>query len=530
MNQNLDIKIYLRAVGRRIVPMIIVTLVVFAAACAVAYLLPTVYRSEAKILVESQRIPTDLAQATITAQAAERIQRLHQRMMTRDNLLTIAREFNLYPSEKIALSSTEIVEIMRRDAQIEPINAGSRSTEQAIAFTVSFEYKQPAVTARVANRFVELILEQNIRSRTARATETREFFDRQLRNRREEFSNVEQRIIKFKNENRSTLPDTLDYRRERLASTQREIADIEQKLASLAEEKKLLEARAEGAKAGSIIDNGSELTVQEKELRRLQLLLTQLRSSYSDSHPDVRRVKAQIAAMGKVDNLDSVSSDKPASDSGEEVSALETKIAYQIDLATRQIASLTASRGILARRVESLNEANARTPETEASLLALINERDTLLEQQRQLATKIDLAAVGERLEENRQAERFEILEQATAPTEPTKPNRPLIVLGGFFASLGAGIGMVLLLEMMDPTLRGARALEGHFQVRPIVSVPFIETDAELLIRKRKRFATVLISLTSIIAVLFVLHTYYLPLDVIVEKMLIEARKFAIVG
>lgn len=518
---------------RRIIPMFVVGAVIFAVACTVAYVLPTVYRSEATILVESQRIPTDLAQATITAQAAERIQRLRQRMMTRDNLLAIAREFNLFPRESVNLSTTEIVDIMRRDSQIEQINvktARRRDSDRAIAFTVSFEYGQPAVTARVANRLVELILQQNIRSRSARATETREFFDRQLRTRREEFNNVEKRIIKFKNDNREALPETLSYRRERMLSTQREISDIEQKLASLTEEKKLLEERAKGVPGGSLTDSDTDLTVQEKELRRLQLLLVQLRGSYSESHPDVRRVKAQIAAMDKVSNQDSSTGKKPETAAGAEESAQDRKIAYQLGLAARLLENLQKNKLVLERRITSLNEANAKTPEVEAFLIALISERDTLLEQQRQLATKIDLAAVGERLEENRQAERFEVLEQATVPSEPLKPNRPLIVLAGFVASLAAGVGMVLLLELMDPTLRGARALEGHFQVRPIVTVPYIETDAELLVGKRKRFVTVLVGLASIITVLFVLHTYYLPLDVIVEKMLIEARKIAIVG
>lgn len=513
--------------------MVIVTAVLFSVVCAVAYVLPTVYRSEATILVESQRIPTGLAQATITAQAAERIQRLRQRMMTRDNLLSIAREFDLFTSDKIKISSTDIVDIMRRDAQIEQINvktSGRSGTEQAIAFTVAFEYRQPAATARVANRFVELILEQNIQSRTARALETREFFDRQLKTRREEFRNIEQRIIKFKNENRDSLPDTLSYRRDRLTSAQSELSDIVRKLASLAEETKLLEARAKGDLSSSVIDSDSALTPQEKELRRLQILLAQLRGAYSESHPDVRRINAQIAALDKASNLTSTSDGNAEDTIDRQASAFETKISYQLDLAKRQIDFLEKNRVILEKRIQSINETIARTPEVEASLTALTNERSTLMEQQRQLATKSDLAAVGERLEQNRQAERFEVLEQATVPSEPIKPNRPLIVLGGVFASLGAGIGIILLLELMDPTLRGAKALEGHFQVRPIVSIPYIETDTELAARKRKTFATILIGLASIVAILFVVHTYYLPLDVIVEKMLIEARKIAIVG
>jgi len=60
--------------------------------------LPPVYEASAKILVESQLIPIDLAQPTVTANALERVQAIEQRLMTRDNLLDIVRKFDLFPA------------------------------------------------------------------------------------------------------------------------------------------------------------------------------------------------------------------------------------------------------------------------------------------------------------------------------------------------------------------------------------------------------------------------------------------------
>ncbi|MEY2537183.1 MAG: protein tyrosine kinase modulator, partial [Verrucomicrobiota bacterium] len=47
------------------------------------------YLSEGKILMESQVIAADLVRPVVTATASERIQLVQQRVLTRDNLLSI---------------------------------------------------------------------------------------------------------------------------------------------------------------------------------------------------------------------------------------------------------------------------------------------------------------------------------------------------------------------------------------------------------------------------------------------------------
>src|SRR6516164_1085093 len=54
---------------------------------AAAMLWPPTFLSEGKILIESQQIPVDLVQPTVTSPGAERIAIIQQRVLTRENLL-----------------------------------------------------------------------------------------------------------------------------------------------------------------------------------------------------------------------------------------------------------------------------------------------------------------------------------------------------------------------------------------------------------------------------------------------------------
>jgi len=91
---QLSLRDYIGIVRRRGVLIISVFGGVFALAVAVAIMMPPVYQSTGTIMVESQQIPTDLVQATVTSYADERIETIKQRVMTRDNLFRIAKNTN----------------------------------------------------------------------------------------------------------------------------------------------------------------------------------------------------------------------------------------------------------------------------------------------------------------------------------------------------------------------------------------------------------------------------------------------------
>lgn len=521
--QELDLQTYIAILKRRYLVMIIPAILVFAGVLVVAYFLPRSYEAVAKILVESQQIPTDLARPTVTSDAFERIQVIEQRLMTRDNLLEIVRKFNLYDADAKKLSPSDVVDQMREAASIEQIGIGtSRAKNDAIAFTVSFEYGNPTIAAQVVNEFVSLILQQNIRSRTSRASETLRFFEKQVGDLEQSLVSMEARIIDFKKANEFALPDSLVYRRTQLSQIELELAEIERKITSLQEDRNLLTTLSAQAGADSAAI-GANSNTTEAQLNQLRTKLVQLRAVYSDSHPDMKAIIAQIAALEKAASLtmDNVASAEAGAKANADIdlSTLDPRTAAQVSLIGRRIDALEAQRAELKAQARKLEESIAKTPQVEVALNALLREHASAQEQLTSARAKMSAAATGERLEEDRQSERFEIIEQATPPTEPSKPNRRKIILAGLLASLAVGGGLVVLLEMLDKSIRTSADLEKRLQLRPLAAVPYIVTKLETKRRKQRIRAFVALSASLAIATLVMLHIFYLPLQLIVEKV-----------
>lgn len=188
---------YLDLLKRRIFYIIIPFFVIFVAGLCLAALWPATYLSQGKILVQSQQIPIELVRPTVTTLANERIQVIEQRVMTRDNLLEIVKKFQLFPEQKNLMQPTQVVELMKKSAQIEPLVFG-HSTVNAIAFTVGFEYHDALTASKVANELVSRILDEDLRDRTSRATDTTKFLAREVQRLQTESKAVDTKIAEFK--------------------------------------------------------------------------------------------------------------------------------------------------------------------------------------------------------------------------------------------------------------------------------------------------------------------------------------------
>lgn len=169
---------------------------------AVAFILPPTYLSEGKILVQSQLIPTELVRPTVTNAAQERIQVIEQRLMTRDNMVAIIDKFQLFPDKRNLMSVTQLVDLMKKKTTIAVLNQSlsfsRRSENPTIVFTVGFEDFDPAVAARVANEFVTRILNEDIRDRTSRASDTTKFLSREVERLQTESAAIDAKIAQAK--------------------------------------------------------------------------------------------------------------------------------------------------------------------------------------------------------------------------------------------------------------------------------------------------------------------------------------------
>ncbi|KDD69079.1 GumC family protein [Pseudomonas mandelii] len=504
---------YLAIIKHHALLLILSFVVILGVCIAVAISLPPTYESSGTILVESQQISPDLVSANNNTFADERIEVIRQRVMTREHLEGIINKYNLFASQSRQLSVTEKIEEMRNAIVVSLVSAAVKGRgEVTIAFRLSFEHREPEIANKVAKELVTLFLDENIKQRTERASETTEFLTQEADKLRVELEALENRLADFKQAHSNALPEHQELRMNMLTRAETELKEVDRDYKTAREELRFNELELSAANAGLATKPGAPGAAADKpqDLASLKAEYTRLQSLYTQAHPDVRAVKRKIAALEAGKGADGAAS----------VNLDIAKAQARISAAEARIKSLADQKQQILSKIAEYEAQILETPQVERGLVTVMRDHDNARKKYEEIRTKEMSAKISESLEQENKAERFVLLESPLMPEKPVRPNRKKVVAMGFLlAPVGAG-ALVMLIEMMSQRVRGAQALASVLGRRVLVSIPYIHTKAELARRRKWRMLLIVCGVATIAIFLVLLHFLYMPLDLLMFKAL----------
>lgn len=515
---NMDLRYYMAVLLRRLHYIVIVFAAVTALALVVAYRLSPVYESSARLLLESPQIPDALAAPTVDTAALEQLQIVEQRLMTRQNLLEIARKFNAVPKLD-TLSPDDIVDAMRKATAI----TKQAGRDQASMMTVSFDATNAQVAAAVVNEYVTRILSDSSATRTSQAQDTLQFFRQEVDRLSANLSTQSAKILDFQNKNAEALPDTLSYRMTQQSNLQERMAGIEREISSLKDQKERL---IEIYRSTGQLDNGkvTTQTPEAQQLTQLKVQLSQALTIYAPTNPKVTLLQSQVADLqARVDaetRTDPVAKDPAANSAATDgTPSVMSPLDIQTAQITSQITQLTQQRDDINIALAALKDSIDRSAGVAVQLQALQRDYDNIQGQYNTATDRLSKASTGERIEVLSKGQRIAVLDAAAVADAPVRPNRVKIAILGALAGLMAGIGLVVLLEMLNTSVRRPIDLERHLQISPIGTIPYVRTPGETL---RQQIVLVLVLLLVVIGLpggVWLIDHYYMPVDLILAKI-----------
>ena len=279
--QEKGIDDYLAVLRRRKWQLVVPAVILFLLAAAVAFLLPSVYRSSATILIEQQEIPIDLIRSTVTSYADQRIQVISQRVMTTSNLSEIIEKYDLYPSERRREALSTVIDEMREDISMEMLSAdivdprSGRPTSATIAFTLSYDNESPVLAQKVANEIVSLYLQENLKTRAEAARNTSSFLADESLKLGGQVAELEARMAEFKEQHVNNLPELVQLNLQMMDRVERQLADTEQQINSLEERRIYLQSELAQIQPNSSLfsSDGQRIQSPEDRLKDLEAMI-----------------------------------------------------------------------------------------------------------------------------------------------------------------------------------------------------------------------------------------------------------------
>jgi polysaccharide biosynthesis transport protein len=449
---------------------------------------PKVYQSTASIIYQQQKInPSKLSQDE-EKRIDEMVNTVTQQVTSRTSLEKIIQDFNLYPEMREKMPIEDVIGKMRT----EHIRISVQKTKGNV-FSVSYQGPEPRVVMRVTNALASKFIEENLRVREERATETTSYVQDELRMSKESLDKKDALMRDYKLKYFNEMPDQrqsnmarLNALHEQFQATQTNIHTLEQTRLMVSEQLASQRNRSASASSSSSASMGGESNELAGARKNLQGLLAR----YTPDHPAVKRAESQVK------QLEQEQGSRPATNSG---------------VRGNQVAAAPASRGTISGdfsiqlkeielnlktlRDESDNILNQiktyqgwidTTPIREAEWVALTRDYNELRKYYDTLLAQSLTAAAAESIEMRQKGSQFKLVDPAYLPEKPMQGNFLKIIMIALVLGVAGGLGSVLALDLMDTSFKNVQELETFLNIPVTCALPLIVLEAEKKQEKRK--------------------------------------------
>jgi len=486
-HRKLDANDYVAILKRRrkliAIPVILLPIIMYG----VTFFIPAQYVSQAMILIEGQRVSTEIAPSLNAQSLDSRLANMSEQVESRTQIQSIILKYNLLPSKRLTMD--ERVDLVRKAIGIKPIRSDVQKTGGVPGFFVTFTASDAETAQKVAKDITSLFLTQSLKTGIEQTEGTSDFIQQQVDNAKRELAEHDAKLAAFQQKYVGKLPNQQAQNGTMLTSLNTQLSNETQELARLEQTKDMQQSmlaqelqQQQNSPLGTIQGPNGAVPVQQgdaADLAKLQTLEAQLISRYTPDYPDVVTVRREIAdlkekmakapAQQQTGTSTGASTSAPRPNESLAVITLRAQIRsgdFVIQAKRKEVAATQAAMG----KYQALIEAS---PTVEEEFNDINRGYETAQKNYDDLLIKLQHSKTAVDLTRAQQGEQFRLMDDANLPEDPTFPNRQLFAAGGAFLGLMIGLTLAAFLEYKDTALRTEQDVWAFTQLPTLAVIAF---------------------------------------------------------
>jgi succinoglycan biosynthesis transport protein ExoP len=450
---------YVSMLRRRMWWFIAPVVVSIFAAGALATWLPREYRTNATLGVSVPSLSPELLKQNAKVTPEERTRAITQTLYSPAVLERVVREEGLDKDMPLRqavaqVRSRVIVEL------IQPERGQPIGLDQ---FNLAYRAPIAETAQRMTNKVADVFVQESSRKREVRAEETSAFLGKQLEASQRRLSALEAQLRTAKEAFMGALPEQTTANVAMVTGLQQQLETTGNAIRGEQDRLSMIERQIAAMKAGAAneVQVPGELATASSAAVRVVTLERELdvaRGNYTDRHPEIVRLKDELAAARAA-----VAAEQQRPES-ERVATLRVDPTYRSLLGDaerarmrvrdlqRQESQIRAQIGMYRGRVDS-------APRVEQQMATLTREYEIEKTQYSDLMNRKRTAEISENLERSRGGEHFVVLKSAGFPTEPDSPKPVRVWTVTILLGFVIGGALALGREYLDRAVHDARAL-----------------------------------------------------------------------
>lgn len=449
-SNTVDYEKYLSLVKKNKRLYIFSSLTIMTVVTLTAYLLPSVYEAKSTVFIEKSVIAELVKGLAVTPSIDDKLRALTYALNSRTLVAKTVDELDLNKSAK---TEETLIKSLQKNTTIQV-------KDREGLFIISFKDRSPKVARDYVNALVRRYIDENTSSKREESYGATKFFSEQLSVFREKLEKSEKAANAFK-----SGPGSIANMDPSLLL--KDINDSQLRLDDLRIKQTQLETALAGMSRASTVQ--SNLPAMQKRLQELQL-------QYTDSYPEIIRLKDDIR------NLEEQLKSGQGQGAGKPLDSPEyAKLSSELKAIRQAEANLSSS---IARNRGLLQS----VPAARATLENLEREKSSQQSLYEAMLAREGQSEVSKQMEVQDKSTVFRIVDPAILPIKPISPDRVRIILLGILAGIGGGFGLVLLKDQMESSIKDVDVFK-QLGLPVLAVIPRIEDPQQsILVAKQDRW------------------------------------------
>lgn len=443
-----EYKRYLQLLTRNKERFVVIALLIMTLVFAVSFLLPRKYQASSTVFIEKNVIGELVKGITVTPSMEDTIKVLTYAITSRTLLAKVVDQLDLNLS-KDERDTEELIKSLQKNTTVK--------VKDNNLFTISFTHHNPTVARDFVNTLVRLYIEENMSSKRGESYDATKFLSEQIDSFNSKLVKAEAEVNAYKREKGGVIAIDEGKLFEEINIAQQKLYDLE-----------LRRRQLEGMRQ---ITKSSNDPLQAR-LHALQKRLDELRVEYTESYPDVVKVKGDIETV----------KGQMAARGATDAQPLDPQELAKID---SEIAAIKITERGLQRYISTNRALLQSIPSAKAGLDKLELEQKNQKNIYDQLFARHGQSEVSKQMEVQDKSTTFRIVDPALLPVKPSSPDRLRIMLMGMVGGLAASFGLLYLRDQMDSSMKEVASVKALGV--PVLGVIPRMQDPVQEVHKRKR-------------------------------------------
>jgi len=377
-----------------------------------------------------------------------------------------------------------------QDKRIEQIRERTQITNaRENLVQITYHDSEPERAFRVASAMADLLIEESLASKERESREAFEFIDKQVTEYHSKLTEAEDNLQAYRSANADAQPGSATDVNTRIGALRTQVEQSRMSLMELRSREQALASQLSGESAVTSVQTRE--TLYRTQLLELQNQLDTLLLSYTDKHPDVVRVRHQMAdiqnAMQNDQNRPRASGAQNEAEA--RVNPLYQELRSRLAETRREMAAIqsrmSASEGLLDQEFGR----SRRIAASESTLAELTRDYEVNRDIYQDMLRRRENARVSMELDRERRGLTMRIQDPAQMPVRPSGLSLTHVALGGLAAAIAVPLALLFLLVRFDPRVRAPGQIERQGNYPLLTVVPGNRTPRD---RRREFGRTVL--------------------------------------